>query len=92
MLLISYFSSKINLMYKSILIVILLSSNLLFWQTKTTYKNKSGNTVGHSKQNGNKTSYYNKSGNKTGTSKTSTSGTTKFYNKQGNKTLTSKTK
>ena len=39
-------------------------------QTKTTtYKNKSGNPVGYSKQTGNKTIYYDKSHNKIGTSK-----------------------
>jgi hypothetical protein len=79
-------------MYKLILIGIIFFTNLLLGQTKTTYKNKSGNTIGHSKQNGNKTTYYNKSGNKTGTSKKSSNGTTIFYNKQGNKILTSKTK
>lgn len=59
-------------------------------QTKT-YKNKSGNPVGYSKQTGNKTVYYDKSHNKTGSSKT-INGTTTFYNKQGNKTITTKTK
>jgi len=65
----------------------------VFAQTKnTTYKNKSGNPVGHSKQQSGTTTYYNKSGNKTGSAKTSSNGTTTFYNKQGNKTGTNKTK
>lgn len=52
----------------------------------TTYKNKSCNPVGYSKQTGNKTVYYDKSHNKIGTSQESKTGTTTFYNKQGNKT------
>ena len=62
-----------------------------FAQTTTTYKNKSGNKVGSSKQSGDKTTYYNKSGNKTGSAKTTNEQTT-YYNKQGNKVGTSKTK
>ena len=80
-------------MYKLITFIILISLNsLLIAQTKTTtYKDKRGNPIGYSKQNGNKTVYYNKSHNKTGSSK-STNGNTTFYNKQGNKILTSKRK
>ena len=80
-------------MYKLIAFIILFSLNSLsFSQTKTTtYKNKSGNPIGYSKQSGNKTVYYNKSHNKTGSSK-STNGNTTFYNKQGNKVLTAKRK
>lgn len=81
-------------MYK--LIAFLLSLHLTvvsFAQTETTtYKNKSGNTTGHSKQKENKTIFYDKSHNKTGSAKTANNGTTTFYNKQGNKTITSKTK
>jgi len=61
-------------------------------QTKiTTYKNKSGNSVGYSKQVGNKIIYYDKSHNKTGSLK-NTNGNTTYYNRQGNKVGTSKTK
>jgi hypothetical protein len=76
---------------KLVTILILFNLQISFAQT-TTYKNKSGNIIGHSKQNGNKTTYYNKAGNKTCSSKQSSNGTTIFYNKQGNKTLTIKTK
>jgi hypothetical protein len=67
-------------------------NNTIAQTTKTTYKNKSGNPVGSSKQTGNKTTYYNKQGNKMGSSKNTNRSTTVFYNKQGNKTLTTKTK
>lgn len=79
---------------KQLLFVLLICiQSILFAQDKTTtYKNKSGNTTGHSKQKGNTTTYYNKSGNKTGSSKSTEDGTTTFYNKQGNKSSTSKTK
>ncbi len=81
-------------MYKIIIFLIFLNSTVLvFAQTKTTtYKNKSGNPIGYSKQTGNKTTYYDKSHNKTGSSKKQNAKTTTFYNKQGNKTLTTKTK
>jgi len=76
-----------------ILILFFTIINSSFGQTKTTtYKNKSGNPVGYSKQTGNKTIYYDKSHNKTGSSKSTNGNTTTFYNKQGNKTLTAKTK
>ena len=76
-----------------VIILFLFLPVLAVAQTKnTTYKNKSGNPVGYSKQTGKKTVYYNKSHNKTGTSKESKNGTTTFYNKQGNKTSTKKTK
>jgi hypothetical protein len=74
-----------------LLLTILYSAKSAVAQTTTTYKNKSGNPIGYSKQTGNKTTYYDKSHNKTGSSKT-TSNTTTYYNKQGNKTLTTKTK
>jgi hypothetical protein len=75
-----------------LLLTILFSANCTVAQTTTTYKNKSGNPVGYSKQTGNKTTYYDKSHNKTGSSKTTNGNTTTYYNKQGNKTITSKTK
>ena len=85
---------KTNKMYKIIVFVFFINSPVsVFAQTKTTtYKNKSGNPIGYSKQTGNKTTYYDKSHNKTGSSKKSNTSTTTFYNKQGNKTLTTKTK
>jgi hypothetical protein len=78
-------------MRKLLTILILFSLQISIAQS-TTYKNKSGNTIGHSKQYGNTTTYYNKSGNKTGTSKTINGGSTIYYNKQGNKISKSKTK
>ncbi|MCF8424865.1 MAG: hypothetical protein K9H41_11015 [Bacteroidia bacterium] len=80
-------------MWKLVTILILFNLQISSAQTKsTTYKNKSGNAVGHSKQNRNITTYYNKSGNKTGVSIATKNGNTIYYNKQGNKTVTSKTK
>jgi YD repeat-containing protein len=67
-------------------------NNTIAQTIKNTYKNKSGNPVGYSKQQGNKTTYYNKQGNKTGSAKNTNGNTTTFYNKQGNKTLTTKRK
>ena len=76
----------------NILMFIIVLVNCSLGQTKTTYKNKSGNSVGYSVQKGNKTIYYDKSHNKTGSSINKNGNATTFYNKQGNKILTSKTK
>jgi hypothetical protein len=78
-------------MKKLLTILILFSLQISFAQT-TTYKNKSGDTIGHSKTKDNTTTYYNKSGNKTGTSKPSSNGATIYYNKQGNIVSKSKMK
>lgn len=78
-------------MWRLVTILILFNLQISSSQTKsTTYKNKSGNAIGHSKQNRNITTYYNKSGNKTGVSITTKNGNTIYYNKQGN--IMSKTK
>lgn len=81
---------KISKIYKlAITIFFLLKAGYSFSQTNTTYKNKSGNKIGYSKQKGNTTNYYNKSGNKTGSAKMKDDAVI-YYNRQGNKIGASK--